>query len=37
VLRKGIALMRDDYRRDPAQRTDFLIRALRAKRNYTPW
>jgi hypothetical protein len=28
ALRKGIALMREDYRRDPTRRTDFLIRAL---------
>ena len=27
-MRKGIALMREDYWRDPTQRTDFLIRAL---------
>jgi hypothetical protein len=28
ALRKGIALMREDYRRDPVLRADFLIRAL---------
>jgi hypothetical protein len=28
ALRLGLALMREDYRRDPAQRVDFLIRAL---------